>query len=45
MTVPTLPQGSDSVFIRACRRQEVPGDRAWLPEIRRYERDVLSTRG
>jgi len=39
----TMPLAA--VWEEFCRRQEVPGDRAWLPEIRRYERDVLSTRG
>lgn len=39
----TLPLGA--VWEEHCRRHNVPGDRAWLPEVQRYERAVLSQRG
>jgi L-rhamnose isomerase len=38
----TMPFGA--VWDEFCLRQSVPADRAWLPEIRRYEREVLSAR-
>jgi L-rhamnose isomerase len=38
----TLPHGA--VWDHFCRTKGVPGDGAWLPEIQRYERDVLSRR-
>lgn len=39
----TLPWAS--VWEEHCRRQNVPGDRAWISEVRRYEASVLSARG
>jgi L-rhamnose isomerase len=39
----TLPFGS--VWEEFCRRQNTPADRMWLPEVRRYERQVLQSRG
>jgi len=39
----TLPFGA--VWDYVCLRREVPVGRAWLDEVRRYERDVLSKRG
>lgn len=38
----TLPFGA--VWAEHCRRQGVPADRAWLPVVRTYERDVLARR-
>jgi L-rhamnose isomerase len=38
----TLPFGA--VWEEHCRRQGTPGDRAWLPTVQRYEREVLSHR-
>jgi L-rhamnose isomerase len=34
-----------AVWDEFCRRQDTPADRAWLPEVQRYERDVLRARG
>lgn len=39
----TLPLGA--VWEEHCRRLNTPGDRAWLSEIKTYERDVLAQRG
>lgn len=39
----TLPLGA--VWEEFCRRQNTPADRMWMPEVRRYERDVLKSRG
>lgn len=39
----TLPLGA--VWEEHCRRLGTPGDRAWLPTVQRYERDVLARRG
>jgi L-rhamnose isomerase len=39
----TLPLGA--VWSEFCRRQSTPGDGAWLPEVRRYEKEVLGPRG
>lgn len=38
----TMPLGA--VWEEHCRRLDAPGDCAWLPEIQRYERDVLAAR-
>lgn len=38
----TLPFGA--VWEEHCRRQNTPGDRAWLPTVQRYEREVLAQR-
>ncbi len=38
----TLPFGA--VWSEHCRRQGVPADRAWMPVVRTYERDVLARR-
>jgi L-rhamnose isomerase len=38
----TLPMGE--VWAEHCRRQNTPEDRAWLPEIKRYETAILSQR-
>jgi L-rhamnose isomerase len=38
----TLPLGV--IWEEHCRRQGTPGDRAWLPTVQRYERDVLAQR-
>jgi L-rhamnose isomerase len=38
----TLPTWA--VWDEFCRRQDAPADRAWLPEVQRYERDVLRGR-
>ncbi len=38
----TLPLGA--VWEEHCRRQNAPADRAWISEVRLYERDVLSLR-
>ena len=38
----TLPLGA--VWEEYCRRQNTPADRTWLPEVQRYERDVLALR-
>ncbi len=38
-----LPYGA--VWEELCRRSGVPGESAWLAEVRRYERDELSRRG
>jgi L-rhamnose isomerase len=38
----TLPLGP--VWEEFCRRENTPADRAWMGEIRRYERDVLKSR-
>jgi len=40
--VKTLPFGA--IWAEHCRRGDVPADRAWLPTVQRYERDVLSLR-
>jgi L-rhamnose isomerase len=39
----TLPLGV--VWGEHCLRQNVPADRQWLAEVKRYEREVLSSRG
>lgn len=38
-----LPVGA--VWEHYCDSQQVPGDHAWLAEVKRYEREVLSRRG
>jgi L-rhamnose isomerase len=38
----TMPFGA--IWDEHCRRHGVPGDRAWLAEVKRHERDVLSAR-
>lgn len=38
----TLPLGA--VWEEHCRRQNAPADRAWISEVRLYERDVLGRR-
>jgi len=38
----TLPLGA--VWEEHCRRQNTPGDRLWMNEVKTYERDVLSKR-
>lgn len=38
----TLPFGE--VWAEYCRRNVVPEDGAWLPEVRRYEKTVLEAR-
>jgi L-rhamnose isomerase len=38
----TLPMGA--VWDEHCRRQNAPADRAWYPEIQKYEREVTSKR-
>ena len=38
----TLPFGE--IWAEFCRRANVPEDGAWLPEVRRYEADVLAKR-
>jgi L-rhamnose isomerase len=38
----TLPLGV--VWEEFCRRQNTPADRMWMPEVRRYERDILRSR-
>jgi L-rhamnose isomerase len=38
----TMPFGD--VWEEACRRADIPGAHAWLEEVRRYEREVLSAR-
>ncbi len=38
----TLPFGA--VWDEHCRRQNTPADRTWMPEIRKYEREVLTAR-
>lgn len=38
----TLPFGA--VWDEHCRRTNTPADRSWLPEIHRYEREILSLR-
>lgn len=38
----TLPLGA--VWEEHCHRSNTPGDRAWLPVVKTYERDVLSRR-
>jgi len=38
----TLPFGA--VWDEHCRRQNTPGDRAWLPAVQRYEREILPNR-
>jgi len=38
----TLPLGA--VWDEHCRRQNAPADRAWIPAVQLYERDVLSAR-
>jgi L-rhamnose isomerase len=38
----TLPLGA--VWEEHCRRQNAPADRAWISEVRLYERDVLGGR-
>ncbi len=38
----TLPMGA--VWEEFCRRSEVPGEREWMPEVKKYEADVLSLR-
>ena len=39
----TLPMAA--VWDEHCRRHNAPADRAWYPEVERYERDVLKARG
>lgn len=39
----TLPLGA--VWAEFCRRNNTPADRAWLADVRRYEKDVLAARG
>ena len=39
----TLPL--DAVWSEYCRRQNVPGDGAWLGLVQQYEAEVLSRRG
>ena len=38
----TMPLGA--VWNEFCRRQEVPGDGAWMPILRKYEAGVLAAR-
>jgi len=38
----TMPLGA--VWDYHCLRSDVPADAAWMPEVRRYEKDVLSQR-
>jgi L-rhamnose isomerase len=38
----TLPFGA--VWDRYCEQSNVPGGTAWLSEVRKYEKDVLSRR-
>jgi L-rhamnose isomerase len=38
----TLPFGT--VWAKYCETQKVPQDGNWLPEVRKYEKEVLSTR-
>ncbi len=38
----TLPLGA--VWEEHCRRQDTPGDRAWMHEVKLYEKNVLSKR-
>lgn len=38
----TLPLGE--VWEEHCRRQETPGDRAWMTTVKTYEREVLAKR-
>jgi L-rhamnose isomerase len=40
--VKTLPFAA--VWEEFCRRQNTPADRMWMPEIERYEREVLNSR-
>lgn len=40
--IKTLPFGV--IWAEFCRRTNVPEDGAWLPEVRRYESDVLAKR-
>jgi len=40
--IKTLPLGV--IWAEFCRRTNVPEDGAWLPEVRRYESDVLAKR-
>lgn len=40
--IKTLPLGA--IWDEFCLRANVPGDRAWLSEVKRYEREVLSQR-
>lgn len=40
--IKTLPFGA--IWAEFCRRANVPEDGAWLPEVRRYESDVLAKR-
>lgn len=39
----TYPMGA--VWEEFCARRQVPADDAWLPEVKQYEKDVLSKRG
>ncbi len=39
----TLPFGA--IWDEFCRRQGAPADRAWISDVRRYEKDVLEPRG
>jgi L-rhamnose isomerase len=39
----TMPFGA--VWAEFCRRETTPGDRQWMAEVRRYEKDVLAPRG
>jgi L-rhamnose isomerase len=39
----TLPLGA--IWEEHCRRLNTPGDRAWLGEVKAYEREVLAQRG
>jgi len=38
----TLPMGA--VWEEFCQRNETPGDRAWMPAVKNYEREVLALR-
>ena len=38
----TLPLGT--IWEEYCQRQETPGDRAWMAELKTYEREVLASR-
>lgn len=39
----TLPWGT--VWEEFCKRQDTPGEFAWMPEVKAYEQEVLSKRG
>jgi L-rhamnose isomerase len=40
--IKSLPWGA--VWEELCGRENIPGDRAWLDEVRQYEKDVLAKR-